>query len=246
MFSFCLPMVDPFVETCQTGVWKSPWSVAEDFGVGFCCSRRRAEPPGQEGVKCVRHHLLTGLVRIGRYIGETCDAEDGLVKVLLNVCETALSDSLGGEESDRRRSSFDPASSSHHGRQRNLRISPFRIKLKTSCTRVTKTSSGRSRNSSWRKSPSRRISASSPKKMRDWKEATKPLPPSSSAAHPEATGKRSRLSSRASWPLAKANRKCPEQSSSLTPPKEDVQRFLSKGFKIGIDGLDRSRRLFSA
>ena len=48
---------------------------------------------------------------------------------------------LGREESGRRSNPFDPASSSHHGRQRNLRISPFRRKLKTSCTRVTKTSS---------------------------------------------------------------------------------------------------------
>ena len=36
---------------------------------------------------------LAGLVRIGRYIGETCNAKGGLVKVL---CEAALSDPSGG------------------------------------------------------------------------------------------------------------------------------------------------------
>ena len=36
---------------------------------------------------------FAGLVRMSRYIGETCNAKDGLVKVL---CEAALSDPSGG------------------------------------------------------------------------------------------------------------------------------------------------------
>ena len=175
---------------------------------------------------------------------ETCNAEDCLVKVLLNVCETALSDSLGGEESDRRRSSFGPASSSHHGRQRNLRMSPFERKLKTSCTCVTKTSPRRSRNSSWRRSPLSRISASWPNRCarrRKWQGLCR----REAALHTPSSRARDRdLPSRASWPLAKAGRKYLTAVELLDAAQpEDVQRFVSDGCRVGIDGLDRSWRL---
>ena len=48
----------------------------EDFGAGFVTQG--------------------AVLRIGRYIGETCNVKDGLVKVLPYECETALSDSSGG------------------------------------------------------------------------------------------------------------------------------------------------------
>ena len=145
-------------------------------------------------MKCVRHNSLTGLVRIGRFIGETCNAKDGLVKVHLERVRDGTVRFLGREESGGRRSSFDLAPSSHHRRPRNLRISYHsERKFKTPWTSVTKTSLGSTRNSARRTSPPRRVSAPSPK-VREMKEATEPLPLSSSAAHPEATGKRSRLS----------------------------------------------------
>ena len=117
-------------------------------------------------------------------------------------------------------------------------------KLKTSCTRVTKTSLRSTRNSSRRRSPLSRISASWPNrcaKRRKWQGLCR----REAALHTPSSRARDRDSSRASWPLAKAGRKylaaveLPDAAQA-----EDVQRFLSKGFKIGIDGLDRSRRLF--
>ena len=80
--------------------------------------------------------------------------------------------------------------------------------------------------------------------MREKKEVAGPLQPRSSAAHPELTGKRSRLSSRASWLFAKVERKylvAVELPDAAQP--EDVQRFVSDGCRVGIDGVDRWRRL---
>ena len=147
---------------------------------------------------------------------ETCNAEDALVKVLLNVCETALSDSLGGRRSDRRRSSFGPASSSHHGRQRKLRVSPFERKLKTSCTCVTTTSARSTRNSSRRRSPVSRISASWPNKCarrRKWQGLCR----REAALHTPSSRARDRDSPRAQvGRLRKPGGNTWQQSSSLT------------------------------
>ena len=110
---YWLPMVDPHAWKCQTGSWKSAWSIhlesgswLQDFGACFVAREKMAW-------NAFGSISLT-LIRIGRYIGQTCNAKDGLVKVLLDVREGTLR-FHGREGSHRRRSSFDPASSSHHG-----------------------------------------------------------------------------------------------------------------------------------
>ena len=131
---------------------------------------------------------------------------------------------LGREESDRRRSSFDPASLSHYGRQRKLRVSPFERKLKTSCTCVTKTSARSTRNSSRRRSPPSRISASWPNRCarrRKWQGLCR----REAALHTPSSRARDRDSPRAQvGRLRKPGGNTWQQSSSLTPPNRKMSR----------------------
>ena len=95
--------MNPYAWKCQTGSWKAPWSIhLESAGVGH-----RTPVLVNLARGAVMNLLdkmawnafgsisLTGLIRIRRYIGQTCNAKDGLVKVLLDVCERALFNSLG-------------------------------------------------------------------------------------------------------------------------------------------------------
>ena len=122
---------------------------------------------------------------------------------------------LGREESDRPKSSSGPASLSHYGRQRKLRVSPFERKLKTSCTRVTKTSARSTRNSSRRRSPPSRISASWPNRCarRKWQGLCR----RQAALHTPSSRARDRDSPRAQvGRLRKPGGNTWQQSSSLT------------------------------